>query len=442
MLSPRAFAFAPDGRVFIAERGSATSTDINLANVRVYKDGALLPRSTTHAFDVCGDGERGFLGIAIDPNFSTNNYIYVYYTRQRDGNGSACDSKPETDGPYNRVSRVTMGLDGVIVGSEVVLLDFITAEGGIHNAGDLHFDRQGNLLISTGNGNMNDNPSQNLADLGGKILRIRPDAQVARGYTIPADNPYASSSGARFCGTTPPQSGNGPCKEVYASGFRNPFRFTVNNDDDTIYAFDVGGGAWEEINKVVKGGDYGHPQREGLCDGAAYCLPGEEYFGVGLSPQGYQEPIYTYKHTEYHNASDAAVIGGAFYAGSAYPAQYHGNLFFADYARAWIKRLIYDAASDSWSRADFATGLDTLRGTGNSIIGVQSGPDGNLYILHLSDDEADGRVYRLRYTLANRPPTAQIAADPIDGVLDTEFTFSASGSSDLTTIAGLISGIL
>jgi glucose/arabinose dehydrogenase len=428
LLSPRAFVFAPDGRVFIAERGSGLSNDLNIASVRVFKDGALLPKSTTHAFEVCGDGERGFLGLALDPNFSDNNYLYVYYTRT--GDVYRCGYNRGSEGPRNRVSRVTMGETGVVPDSEVVLLDHITADGGIHNAGDLHFDAQGNLLISTGNGNLNDNPSQDVADLGGKILRIRPDDQVARGYTIPADNPYASASGARFCGTTPPQSGSGPCREVYASGFRNPFRFTIDARDDAIYAFDVGGGAWEEINKVVAGGDYGHPQREGLCDGAAYCLPGEEYFGTGLSPQGYHEPLYSYKHTEYHNDSDAAVIGGAFYTGNAYPSEYHGNLFFADYARGWIKRLVYDANADSWSRADFATGLDTLRGSDNSIIGVKDGPDGNLYILHLSNDEADGRIYRLRYTLANRPPTAQISADPIDGALDTVFTFSAAGSSD------------
>ena len=81
LLSPRDFVFTPDGRILIAERGSASSSDINVASIRVFKNGALLPtRAVT--LDVCGDGERGLLGLALDPNFSSNGYLYVYYTRQ------------------------------------------------------------------------------------------------------------------------------------------------------------------------------------------------------------------------------------------------------------------------------------------------------------------------------------------------------------------------
>ena len=77
LTTPRACGFAPDGRIFIAERGRASSNDINFASIRVFKNGALLPQRAI-SFDVCGDGERGFLGMALDPNFASNGYMYVY----------------------------------------------------------------------------------------------------------------------------------------------------------------------------------------------------------------------------------------------------------------------------------------------------------------------------------------------------------------------------
>ena len=115
--SPRDFVFTPDGRILFAERGSDTSSDINFASIRVFKDGALLPQRAI-TFHVCGDGERGFLGLALDPNFPLNGYIYVYYTRQ--GTSTTCGYgtySNGTDGPRNRISRVTMAGDMVISNS-------------------------------------------------------------------------------------------------------------------------------------------------------------------------------------------------------------------------------------------------------------------------------------------------------------------------------------
>src|SRR5438105_2425641 len=85
--SPRAFVFTPDGRILFAERGGVASSDNSVASIRVFKNGVLLAQRAL-TFDVCGDGERGFLGMALDPHFSSNGYLYIYYTRQ--GPSSSC----------------------------------------------------------------------------------------------------------------------------------------------------------------------------------------------------------------------------------------------------------------------------------------------------------------------------------------------------------------
>ena len=153
--SPRAFAFTPDGRILIAERGSAASMDINFASIRVFKNGALLDtRAVT--LDVCGDGERGFLGLAIDPNFSTNGYVYMYYTRQAP-QLPRCAYNTYTQGlpgPRNRISRLTMVGDTINLASEKILVDNMPTDSGIHNAGDLHFGADGYLYASVGNSNL------------------------------------------------------------------------------------------------------------------------------------------------------------------------------------------------------------------------------------------------------------------------------------------------
>ncbi len=256
LLAPRAFAFLPDGRILILERGTASSNDQNLASIRVFKNGSLL---TTRAYSVntCGDSERGLLGIAADPAFASNGYIYVYYTRQSTI-GSACGyntySNGAPDGPRNRVSRLTMQGDGVIAGSERVLIDNIVTDVGYHNAGDIHFDLDGFLYIVTGDGGIS-NLAQSNANLNGKVLRILPDSGATGGYTTPG-NPFDTASGSRYCGLVPQPGGTGPCREVFATGLRNPFRFSILPNVAGISGAgqpiigDVGGGVWEEISLV------------------------------------------------------------------------------------------------------------------------------------------------------------------------------------------------
>lgn len=416
LLDPRAFVFAPDGRIFIAERGSATSSDINFASIRVFKNGALLPtRAIT--FNVCGDGERGFLGLALDPNFSSNGYIYVYYTRQSTS-GSACAYNTYSQGlpgPRNRISRVTMVGDVADPTSERVLVDNIATDSGIHNAGDLHFGADGYLYASVGDSNLIPSPAQFINNLNGKILRILPTPGAAGGYST-TGNPFDTVPGAWRCGTNPPGSSSGPCQEIFAYGLRNPFRFAIRPGTSTPFVGDVGGGAWEEIDEITAGGNYGYPSREGFCPAGTLC-------SLPQPPSGFADPIYAYPHLALNANVDSAVIGGVFYTGTAYPAEYQNNYFLADFVRGFVRRLVYNSSTASWSAVapDFGTGV-------SGIIGLRTGLDGNLYYLAF---DTNSQIRRIRYDQgSNLSPLAQVNANPINGPLETVFTFSAADSSD------------
>jgi glucose/arabinose dehydrogenase len=417
--APRAFVFPPDGRILFTETGSDTSDDINFASIRVFKNGQLLPERAI-TFNVCGDGERGFLGMELDPDFASNGYIYVYYTRQSES-GPACAYDTYTNGqpgPRNRISRLTMVGDVIEPGSERILIDNIITDAGIHNAGDLHFGPDGYLYVSTADGGLRELPSQ-LNNLNGKILRIKPQPGDAGGY-ITTGNPFDGVSGAQKCGVGAPPYGPAPCREVYAYGLRNPWRFDVQEASGDIFIGDVGGGSWEEINRLMPGANYGYPGREG-----AEPLP---------TPPGITDPIYAYSHQPQGTTVDTAVTGGAFYTGSvpsstSYPSEYLNNYFIVDGFQGFIRRLVYDTPTATWNPAtpDFAT---NARG----IIGLKQGQDGNLY--YMIFDGTPGfkanQIRRIRYVGGvNLPPDAQISANPPNSPqLSTVYTFSGVGSYD------------
>src|SRR5690349_22319682 len=189
MPSPTAMAIAPDGRIFVAQQGGA---------LRVVKNGALLTQPFL-TVSVNSSGERGLLGIAFDPGFASNNFIYVYYTTS---------ASPV----HNRVSRFTASAgnpDIVAAGSEVQILNLPNLSSATnHNGGAIHFGTDGKLYVAVGeNANSSNSPSLNTTL--GKILRINSDG------TIPSDNP--------FLGQTTGQN-----QAIWARGLRNPFTFGID----------------------------------------------------------------------------------------------------------------------------------------------------------------------------------------------------------------------
>jgi glucose/arabinose dehydrogenase len=355
---PTALAFTPDRRLLITSKGGA---------LRIYKNGALLP---TPALDlsskVCMDGERGLLGVAVDPAFTTNHTIYLYYTFKKLG---VCDSSA-----VNRVSRFILGNNNVVApASEVVMIDNIPSTAGNHNGGDLQFGRDGFLYISVGDGGCDylgdsgcggDNDAardQNV--LIGKVLR------VTRNGAIPSTNPFLGTDSARcnVAGRTDPGK---KCRETYAWGLRNPFRIAFDGDNPGTRFFinDTGQSSWEEIDLGKAGADYGWNVREG------HCATGSTT-DCGPPPAGMTNPIYDYNRS----AGCGAITGGAFVPNRYWPASYDNSYLYGDFVCLKIFKLTPNL-SGGFSATEFATGTGGISG----MIFGPNGPGQALYYLNFT----------------------------------------------------------
>ena len=251
---PMAMAFVPDGRILIARFPGV---------VRLYKNGSLDPvaePALTISVKTCSDGERGLMSVAVDPQFDSNHYVYLYYTFKN--NGSTCPTGSNTS-PVNRVSRFVLGNnDKIDPASETVLIDNIPAPAQYHVGADLQFGKDGYLYISTGDGGCDWQPpgsclgandaARDQHVLLGKVLRITRDG------AIPATNPFQGAGTARCNGTGRTTAPN-KCQETYAWGLRNPYRLAPDMNSPTTRMFinDVGELKWEEVDLLTAGADYG-----------------------------------------------------------------------------------------------------------------------------------------------------------------------------------------
>lgn len=315
---PTCVAFAPDGRVFAGQKTGA---------IRIYKNGQLLITPFMNV-PCSSNSERGVLGLALDPNFASNRYVYIYYTT----NASSLNAPPT---PKNRVSRFVANGDTVQAGSEEILIDLIPSDAGNHNAGCIRFGNDGKLWIATGDGGATPSQSQDLNSLAGKLLRINPDGSV------PSDNPFFGQSGKR--------------PEVWAYGFRNPFRFTFRGNTGIPYIGDVGAVTWEEINVGAIGGNFGWPNAEGMSGNPNYI-----------------NPIFAYPH----NGNSRSVTGGVFLDSPRYPASMAGRYLFADYVQDTLFYLDVTQNNTLVSSGEFghADGpVDLVMGPGNSVFYVAIG---------------------------------------------------------------------
>ncbi|MBB2941358.1 glucose/arabinose dehydrogenase [Actinoplanes lutulentus] len=351
---PSGFEIAPDGRIFILERSG---------KIRIYKNGHLL---ATPFADLPSEasGDRGLIGIAFDPEFGVaNHYVYFYYTGldlhnrlvRFDASGDV-----GTDGPYTIFRTESLSQQ-------------------LHVGGSIRFGPDGKMYFAVGDNGYSSN-AQVLSNPHGKILRINKDG------SIPADNPFYGQAGKE--------------QAIWAYGFRNPWRFQFDSLTGQLYGGDVGDYTWEEVNHIVKGGNYGWPLKEGIC--AANCA-------------GFTDPIYVYPH----NGESAAATGGPIYRGDQFPAEYQGNLFFADYAKGFIRRAVLDAAGNATSVTDFDA-------TAGSVVDMKVGPDGSLYYLTF----IPGRLYKVSYSLGNHAPTAVASSDVTGGDEPLTVHFSGEGSTD------------
>ncbi|HEX5016016.1 MAG TPA: PQQ-dependent sugar dehydrogenase [Actinomycetes bacterium] len=318
---PTAIAFTPDGRMLV-------TTDAGL--VRVYQDDTLLAKPALNlSSKICSGGERGMMGVAVDPAFSDNHYIYVFWTFNKFDNECPIGT---ADTPVNRVSRYTLGADSrVVAGSGKVIVDNLPSPATGHNAGDLHFGSNELLYITVGDGGcqvgspglcQGSNANSRRLDIpNGKVLR------VTRAGKVPATNPFVGVPGARRCtARTGVEPGTGPCTETFAYGFRNPFRFMIKPGTNQVWVNDVGQDLWEEIDTVAAGRDYGWNVREGYCEAGSTtsCDPDPNF----------ADPIFSYDHT-----TDCRSITGAAFGPTSWGKPYAGKYLFADFTCNSVFRL-------------------------------------------------------------------------------------------------------
>ncbi|HEY3174148.1 MAG TPA: PQQ-dependent sugar dehydrogenase [Candidatus Polarisedimenticolia bacterium] len=349
------FDWAPNGDLWVIGKDG---------RIRVLRSGSSTP-TFIRKLTVDPNGERGLVGLAVDPGFAANQFIYFYYTAT-------------TPAAHNRVSRFRANGDSLQ--DETILLEGPDLESFEHNSGNLRFGLDGTLYIAMGD-NRQPAMAQEKGSLLGKILRINPDG------TIPQDNPFVNDPNARH--------------EVWAYGFRNPYRFSVDPLTGTLAIGDVGEVSWEELDLGIPGANYGHPLVEG-----------PEPPGVA----GITYPLFSYSH----NGSGAAIIAGDNMVPGNFPAQYAGDYFYGDFSLGKIFRLDLDAAGQPVTNETFVQGVPFP-------VHVRVGPDGALYYASINFQT----IYRTAWVGgSNTQPTAVASAVPASGLAPLTVQFDASGSSD------------
>ncbi|MGA5584374.1 PQQ-dependent sugar dehydrogenase [Streptomyces thermodiastaticus] len=426
--------------------------------------------------DVYSHDEEGLQGVGVDPDFATNRYIYLYYAPPLDTpagdapeTGTAEDFAP-FDG-VNRLSRFVLKTDGTLdLASETKILDVPTSRGiCCHVGGDIDFDADGNLYLSTGD---DSNPFQsdgftpidersdrnpafdaqrtagNTNDLRGKILRIK----------VNEDGSYSIPDGNLFPPGTPKTR-----PEIYAMGFRNPFRFSVDKETGILYVGDYGpdAGAADpkrgpagqvEFARVTGPGNFGWP----------YCVGANEAYvdydfatGTSGEPFDCDAPKNDSPHNtgltdlppaqpawipydgpsvpEFGDGSESPMGGPVYHydpeldSPVKFPESYDGDFFAGEFGRQWIKRIVTDDDGTVQS-------INPFPWSGTQVMDMAFGPDGALYVLDYGlswfGGDENSALYRIENATDGHSPVAQAAADRTSGKAPLKVSFSSAGTSD------------
>ena len=465
---------AEDGRVFYIERNGEvniwkpdTEQTVVAGNIPVYT----------------GE-ENGLMGLQLAPDFEQSGYIYLTYS-----------ALPESTN-QQRVSRFQVAGDTLVPGSERIILTWQhQRDECCHSSGALHFGPDGSLYISAGD---NTNPfasdgftpiderpgrkpwdaqrtSANTNDLNGKFMRILPMANIAPGttpgigttYTIPAGNLFPTGTAQ----TRP---------EIFAMGFRNPFRFTVDPETGWVLMGDYGPDAGAtvagrgpqgsvEFNAITSAGNYGWP----------YCIRQNVAYNDYTFPTGPSGPLFNcaapvnnspnntgltnlpaarpatmwmgYSETDTRFpglGTGGAPTGGPRYnfdpanpSVTKFPEHYDGEWFIGEWNNGWLKHATLDAQGNATDVRQFpylgAPGCQQNAGANGCYkrpMDMDFGPDGSLYLIEwgsgFGGNNADSGIYRIDYVGAGRRPIAQAAATPTSGQEPLTVSFSSAGSND------------
>jgi glucose/arabinose dehydrogenase len=315
--------------------------------------------STTHQFIDIVDrvnfggvgAESGLLGMAFHPNFPADNRVFLSYTYWTEVWGVPMVSRISS-------FRSTDGGATLDPATESILMT-IEQPMDNHNGGHIAFGPDGFLYIGFGDGGPGQDPNhygQRLTTMLGKMLRI--DVDGGAPYEIPPSNPYAGNA---LCPIVPRSSG--ACPEIYAVGFRNPWRWSFDRETGDIWLADVGQGELEEVNQVTRGGNYGWSCREGAHD--------FNPTGPGCSGATLIDPVAQYDHSVGNS-----ITGGYVYRGSQNTAL-TGKYLFADFVTGRIWAWLPERASQPRQPTQ-------LLDSDLSISSFGEGHDGELYIIDYS----------------------------------------------------------
>jgi glucose/arabinose dehydrogenase len=364
---PTSFAFLPDGRVLAASRNGLVKIFINgVAESTPFADF----RDRVNTF-----WDQGMVSIAVDPDFATNGYVYLYYVYEN-------DPSQYSAGKTARLVRVVADGNAALPGETVLLgsisslpcaanTDCIPSDHGVHNGGEIVVTPSGEVWLSTGEG-VSPNLISDLAfraqdvnSLAGKLIRVDRDGNGL------ATNPFWTGT------ATDVRS------KVYAYGFRNPYRLTLRPGSNVPYVGDVGHDLWEEVNASVAGANFGWPCYEGAFAHNGYksrpiC---QALYAAGPTAT---HPAVVNMH---HSAGYRAVIGGPFYSGTSYPAAYQGAYFFADFTALKVFTLQVDA------NHQLVSGPTLFSSDIGAVTDLSLGPEGDVHYV----DWISGQLRRIRY---------------------------------------------
>ena len=447
---PVAFALMPDGSALIAQRAGQV--------LQVAAEGGAQEIGRTDAHFVW-DNEFGLVGVAVDPDFVDNRWIYVMYNHLRDGQ------------LYQRVTRFVLDDSRIDTDSEVLVLEFPVDQTCCHTGGKLEFDAGGLLFVATGDntvpfGSNGFGPidqredrthfdalrsAGNTNDLRGKILRIQPLPEG--GYAVPAGNLFDDPAEGRL--------------EIYAMGTRNPYTIAIDPQTGHLFYGDVGPDAgaadsirgprgYDEITRVTGPGNYGWPLIIGnneaygdhdfatgttgeLFDPGAPANRSPRNTGARILPPAQPALVwYPYapseRFPELGQGGRNALVAGVYRqpptASQPFPAYFDGRLFISDFMRDWIKVVAFDADGGVRQIDPFMPN-ETFSG----ILDLTFGDDGSLYILEYGRDWYAGNpeagLSRLRYEgPGNRPPVPVIELSSSQGIAPLNVMATAASSSD------------